>query len=576
MTTSTEERKDCIPRWNGRLETVDDFEANVRTYVLGTKKDERYLCGPRLIGVMSDGTAVKRQALAFDIKELQKEDGAQKLLEYLKEKMGNQAPIDLMKSLVQYLYQMARRRGESMVAFGNREHELYHRLERAYHRVRPPAGEDKPDVCLESELRGVLLLYNSGLETTERASVLSAARHQYSREEVLRALIGNWPEDELRRRDGAGHAAHGIDQESEESEQDEAFGLDEEDSCDATAPDEEDIGYAESDQERAAIMMMQQAKRTFKEARNLLMKNKVNRGYYPTVERRGAPPLGQPIRRDDRSKGKAFWQDRQSGDRRPDRYPRGDRPIGDRFRPDRKPMVKSWSRDRGIPDGGQAAPTVKKCLKCGKTGHVTKDCPELKGGRPSFSGFVGCVSYHIMDIHEKDIHIFGAFSFFNMSECFGKVIVDSGASQSMAGLPWLLAVQDEIFSQYGEDLVDVDPSYRAEFTFANGAKDSSLGRITIPAFISEISGKLTFTGLDKPGPALLGMDHLQALGFCVDFETGRCVVKALGQDFQLPRLANGHLVLDILNHPGKKLSIKAVTNDASSSSSAATSAPPQR
>ena len=190
---------------------------------------------------------------------------------------------------------------------------------------------------------------------------------------------------------------------------------------------------------------------------------------------------------------------------------------------------------------------MKKCLKCGKADHVTKDCPDLKGGRPNFQGFIGYVMPKMEN--ESDLQIFAAFSFFNEAECHGRVIVDSGASQSMAGLPWLTAVQDEIYQQYGEDMVTVDPSYRAEFTFANGAKDTSMGRITIPSFIAEISGTLTFTGLNKPGPALLGMDHLQALGFCVDFETGRCVVKSLAQDFTLPRLANGHLVLDILKHP---------------------------
>ena len=119
----------------------------------------------------------------------------------------------------------------------------------------------------------------------------------------------------------------------------------------------------------------------------------------------------------------------------------------------------------------------------------------------------------------------------------------------MAGLPWLMAVQDELYEQYGEDLVTVDPSTTTELTFANGQKTRSIGRITVPAFIGDESGTLTFTGIDHNGPALLGMDHLRALGFCVDFNTGRCAVKNLAKDFQLPRLNNGHLFLDILNIP---------------------------
>ena len=80
-----------VPRWNGRLETIDDFTEDVRIYATGAKKDERVLCGARLIGVMADGTAQKRQALAFNAIALGKDDGALELVQFLKEKLGNQA-----------------------------------------------------------------------------------------------------------------------------------------------------------------------------------------------------------------------------------------------------------------------------------------------------------------------------------------------------------------------------------------------------------------------------------------------------------------------------------------------------
>ena len=119
----------------------------------------------------------------------------------------------------------------------------------------------------------------------------------------------------------------------------------------------------------------------------------------------------------------------------------------------------------------------------------------------------------------------------------------------MAGLPWLLGVQAELHEQWVEGMVDVDPTFRADFTFANGAREASMGRVGVPAFIGGVSGRCSFIGLDRNGPALLGMDHLRAMGFCIDFETGRCVVKALGLDLTLPRLPNGHLYIDILTVP---------------------------
>ncbi len=118
----------------------------------------------------------------------------------------------------------------------------------------------------------------------------------------------------------------------------------------------------------------------------------------------------------------------------------------------------------------------------------------------------------------------------------------------MAGLPWLEDLQRTLFDQYGEDVFEIDASFTSMFTFANGAEERSLGKITFPGFIGTSGGKFKVTGLDKPGPALLGMDYLSSLGFCIDFETGRCVVKALKQDFTLPRLANGHLFLDMCDH----------------------------
>ena len=41
-----------MPKWNEEPSTLDAFEERVILYVLGTKKEERYLCGPRLLAQM--------------------------------------------------------------------------------------------------------------------------------------------------------------------------------------------------------------------------------------------------------------------------------------------------------------------------------------------------------------------------------------------------------------------------------------------------------------------------------------------------------------------------------------------
>ena len=41
-----------VLKWNEEPSTLDAFEERVILYVLGTKKEERYLCGPRLLAQM--------------------------------------------------------------------------------------------------------------------------------------------------------------------------------------------------------------------------------------------------------------------------------------------------------------------------------------------------------------------------------------------------------------------------------------------------------------------------------------------------------------------------------------------
>ena len=41
-----------IPVWNELASSMPGFEQQVKMYVMGTKKDERYLCAPRMIAAM--------------------------------------------------------------------------------------------------------------------------------------------------------------------------------------------------------------------------------------------------------------------------------------------------------------------------------------------------------------------------------------------------------------------------------------------------------------------------------------------------------------------------------------------
>ena len=78
-----------------------------------------------------------------------------------------------------------------------------------------------------------------------------------------------------------------------------------------------------------------------------------------------------------------------------------------------------------------------------------------------------------------------------------------------------------LVDQYGEDMITVDPAFSTNFTFAISAAEWSLDMIAIPMFLGGVAGNLFFTGLDKPGPALLGIRYTHGIGHGIDFETGQ-------------------------------------------------------
>ena len=299
------------------------------------------------------------------------------------------------------------------------------------------------------------------------------------------------------------------------------------------------------------------------DARARIRDHKTSRGYYDRPSG-GMPNGDQPARPGGGPLGRLV-PGAQRGS------PAQRRPFGPP-RPGAQPSPAS-----GPAPSASGKTETRKCLKCGRQGHLARDC-YAKPGRPAFQNFIGGFVHEMPFVPKsarlgwaadeiapegmptkRDLEIFGAFVGFSMEQIRGKLILDSGASTSMAGLAWLEDLQACIFEQYGEDQLEVDASYSALFTFANGAEERSMGKVSFPGFIGSQDGRFSVTGLDKPGPALLGMDYLQSSGWCVDFETGRCVMKKLRQDFVLPRLTNGHLHLDVLDH-GAMVTQSAVEN----------------
>ena len=49
MSSGGQDGHSFIPRWNEEPATLESFDLRVNLFVSSTKKEERYLCGPRLL-----------------------------------------------------------------------------------------------------------------------------------------------------------------------------------------------------------------------------------------------------------------------------------------------------------------------------------------------------------------------------------------------------------------------------------------------------------------------------------------------------------------------------------------------
>ena len=68
---------DIVPHWDGHTATLDAYEERVKLYVMSTKKDEKCLCGPRLLSRFqpeSDAFRIVREQLTDE--QLTAEDGS--------------------------------------------------------------------------------------------------------------------------------------------------------------------------------------------------------------------------------------------------------------------------------------------------------------------------------------------------------------------------------------------------------------------------------------------------------------------------------------------------------------------
>ena len=175
-----------VPKWNEEPSTLDAFEERVILYVLGTKKEERYLCGPRLLAQMDP----ERQPCRFvksavSTTQLAAEGGATLVIAALRRALGArpiQEAVRLFRQLMG-LRDKRRQPGESMRKWTSHFEAFIKKTGKALHPL----------------IQGILLLECSNLSPAEMQPSWQRVERQQRKEAPLETVICMliWPQVSL-------------------------------------------------------------------------------------------------------------------------------------------------------------------------------------------------------------------------------------------------------------------------------------------------------------------------------------------------------------------------------------------
>ena len=164
-----------VPKWNKEPSTLDAFEERVILKVMGTKKEERYLCGPRLLAQMDpERQPYKVVKSAVTTAQLAAEGGATLVVTALRRSLGVrpiQEAVRLFRQLMG-LRDMRQQPGESMRKWTSHFEAFIKKTRKALHQADAEIDEA---TYLHPLIQGIPLLECSNLSPAENATVLATS-----------------------------------------------------------------------------------------------------------------------------------------------------------------------------------------------------------------------------------------------------------------------------------------------------------------------------------------------------------------------------------------------------------------
>ena len=163
-----------IPRWNEEAATLESFDQRVKLFVSSTKKEERYLCAPRLLATFDpEGDTFRNVRDKLTDVQLEAAEGSSALMIVKNNTSLCWSRVNSGRCSWDFfrLDSLRRNYGETMRHWTRRFTLHYSKVGRALNASNAEINKD----LLHENIRGILLAETSGLTSSVFASVLATS-----------------------------------------------------------------------------------------------------------------------------------------------------------------------------------------------------------------------------------------------------------------------------------------------------------------------------------------------------------------------------------------------------------------
>ena len=181
-----------IPAWDGAPTSFADYERALNLVVLGTKKDDKPLIGPRAVARLK-GNAWSNSS-ALDEEKLAAEDGVKYLLTFLKDAMAGAPTSSMAEKILQYFIHHHRKRYQSMQSYRNDTVTLIRELMTAIREALKKKKKDVTDdlIKIPDLIHSWFYIERSRLKPAEKSGIKTKSGDEDDLNKVMAASVELW------------------------------------------------------------------------------------------------------------------------------------------------------------------------------------------------------------------------------------------------------------------------------------------------------------------------------------------------------------------------------------------------